>query len=91
VQQNPRCESCEEKIAVARVRTAEALRACSFLGAQVVFTDQPDGDTAASVKECDRFTELIGSLKPDLVLTHWPIDMHHDHRSASVLAYQAWQ
>jgi len=82
---------CEEKAAVAGVRTAEALRACSVLGVQVVFTDQPDGQTAAGGQEFDRFTELTGSLKPDLVLTHWPIDTHCDHRIASLLAYQAWQ
>lgn len=37
------------------------------------------------------FTEiLLDKYKPDIVFTHWPIDLHMDHRAASLLTYSAW-
>ena len=37
------------------------------------------------------FTEiLLEKYKPDIVFTHWPIDVHQDHRAASLLTYSAW-
>jgi len=37
------------------------------------------------------FTELLlDKHKPDIVFTHWPIDVHLDHRAASLLTYTAW-
>ena len=37
------------------------------------------------------FTELLlDKYKPDIVFTHWPIDVHMDHRAASLLTYTAW-
>jgi LmbE family N-acetylglucosaminyl deacetylase len=37
------------------------------------------------------FTEiLLDKYKPDIVFTHWPIDVHMDHRAASLLTYSAW-
>jgi LmbE family N-acetylglucosaminyl deacetylase len=37
------------------------------------------------------FTELLlEKYKPDIVFTHWPIDVHMDHRAASLLTYTAW-
>lgn len=37
------------------------------------------------------FTELLlDKYNPHLVFTHWPIDVHMDHRAASNLTYNAW-
>ena len=37
------------------------------------------------------FTEiLLDKYQPDIVFTHWPIDVHMDHRAASLLTYNAW-
>ena len=44
--------------------------------------------TAQRYKE---FTEiLLDKYKPDIVFTHWPIDVHMDHRAASLLTCSAW-
>jgi LmbE family N-acetylglucosaminyl deacetylase len=43
----------------------EARRACGFMGAQIIFIDQPDGATAAGCDECSLFTQLLGELDPD--------------------------
>ena len=34
--------------------------------------------------------QLIATEKPDIVFTHWPIDSHKDHQSASLLTIQTW-
>ena len=36
-------------------------------------------------------TFVIGAHPDDMVITHWPIDAHRDHRVCSVLAYGAWR
>lgn len=37
------------------------------------------------------FTEiLLDNYRPDIVITHWPIDFNMDHRAASLLTYSAW-
>src|ERR1700722_1559081 len=82
---------CDEKVSLGLMRSEEARKASALLGARALFADQPDGATTADDNECGKFSDLLASLNPDLVLTHWPIDTHRDHRSASSLAYQAWQ
>jgi LmbE family N-acetylglucosaminyl deacetylase len=67
---------CDERSALAGMRSEEAKRASAFLGARVLFTDQPDGATSADCKECEEFTELLNSFNRDLVLTAWPLDTH---------------
>ena len=34
---------------------------------------------------------LIEAEQPDMVITHWPIDSHRDHRVCSILVYDAWR
>ena len=33
---------------------------------------------------------MLLDLKPDIVLTHWPVDTHRDHRATALLTYDAW-
>lgn len=74
-----------------RLRTAEAICASKILGAKAVFANQVDGQTSADKQHSQRFTELLASLQPDVVFTHWPLDTHRDHRNAAQLAYEAWE
>jgi LmbE family N-acetylglucosaminyl deacetylase len=80
-----------QRESVAAIRVAEAEKASHLLGAQPLFWDQPDGDTSVNADEYRRFNALQSAEKPDIVFAHWPIDSHHDHRNASLLAYHAWQ
>lgn len=80
-----------ERQTTAWIRTGESLRACTILQGQALFAGQIDGETGADSEQSRSFTELIGSLQPDVVFTHWPIDTHHDHRTAAQLVYNAWQ
>ena len=74
----------------AATRTAEAEKACQILKARPVFAGQIDGATEISPARYDAFARVLMSEKPDVVITHWPVDTHRDHRAASLLAYDAW-
>jgi len=74
----------------AAIRTAESEKACSILGARPVFGGQIDGDTEINRARYANFTKVLLNEGPDIVLTHWPVDTHRDHRAASLLAYDAW-
>jgi LmbE family N-acetylglucosaminyl deacetylase len=75
----------------ARIRTREAGEASKLLGASPVFAGQVDGSTEVNQRRYEEFRRVLLPLAPDIVLAHWPIDTHPDHRAASLLAYDAWQ
>lgn len=74
----------------ARIRTAEAERACAMLGATPRFFGQIDGDSHIDAAAYGAMYDLFMREHPDVVFTHWPVDTHRDHRAASLLAYDAW-
>ncbi len=74
----------------ARIRSAEAAEACRILGARPVFATQIDGATEVTARAYDEIHGMLEELAPDIVLTHWPIDTHRDHRAMSLLVYEAW-
>ncbi|MBE2215024.1 MAG: PIG-L family deacetylase [Opitutaceae bacterium] len=74
----------------ARIRRAEAENACRILGARPVFFGQIDGATVVDKAWFTRMRELLERERPDLVITHWPIDTHRDHRACASLVYEAW-
>jgi LmbE family N-acetylglucosaminyl deacetylase len=75
----------------ARIRTREAEEASKILGARPVFVGQVDGATELNRRRYEEFRQVLAPIAPDIVLAHWPIDTHRDHRIASLLAYDAWQ
>ncbi|HEV2395762.1 MAG TPA: PIG-L family deacetylase [Candidatus Sulfotelmatobacter sp.] len=74
----------------ANIRTAESKKACEILKARPVFAGQVDGSTEVNPARYKEFRQLLEAERPDVVLTHWPIDSHRDHRAASLLTYDAW-
>lgn len=74
----------------ASVRTAEAQAACAILKARGRFAGQVDGATEVSAARYEEMRAILDDERPDLVITHWPIDTHRDHRAASLLVYDAW-
>jgi LmbE family N-acetylglucosaminyl deacetylase len=74
----------------ARIRTAEAEAACRILGAKATFFGQIDGATEVTEAQVATMTRLLTTLRPDVVLAHWPVDTHLDHQVASVLTLRAW-
>jgi LmbE family N-acetylglucosaminyl deacetylase len=74
----------------AAIRTAESLEACRILKARPAFAGQIDGETEINWSRYDDMHKLLQKERPDIVLAHWPIDTHRDHRAASFLVYDAW-
>ncbi len=74
----------------AAIRTEEANEACRILGARPVFLTQIDGATEINAARYDEARRTIEAEEPDLVITHWPIDTHRDHRIISLLVYDTW-
>lgn len=74
----------------ASIRTKEAQQASKILAAEPRFLGQIDGDTYVNQSAYEKTFNLLNAERPDLLLTHWPIDTHRDHRSCSMLTYNAW-
>jgi LmbE family N-acetylglucosaminyl deacetylase len=73
------------------IRTAEAKKACEMLGVRAVFMTQIDGNAEVNKERYAEMKALIEAEKPDMVITHWPIDSHRDHRVCAILVYDAWR
>src|SRR5579859_4570768 len=69
----------------ARIRTAEAEKACAILKAQPVFAEQIDGSSEVTNETYREFGKILAAEKPDLVFAPWPIDTYRDHRATSLL------
>jgi len=74
----------------AKLRSAEAEKACEIMKARPVFAGQIDGSAEVTNQRYAEFIQLLHGEEPDVVFTHWPIDAHRDHRAASLLTYDAW-
>ena len=75
----------------AAIRVAESERACAVTGARHIFMDQIDGSTEINRDRYREMRELLEREKPDVVLTHWPIDGHRDHAVCGLLVVDAWR
>jgi LmbE family N-acetylglucosaminyl deacetylase len=74
----------------AALRTREAEISCKALNAKPMFAGQIDGSTILNNEKNLEFHNMISSLKPDLVFTHWPVDTHMDHQIAGLLTLSSW-
>jgi LmbE family N-acetylglucosaminyl deacetylase len=75
----------------AKIRVSEIENACKVTGVRPKYLTQIDGNSEINK---DRYKEILAAVKeenPDVVLTHWPIDSHRDHRICSVLTYDVWR
>lgn len=73
------------------IRTAEAKKACEVMGVRPIFMTQTDGNTEVNKERYAEMKALIEAEQPDMVITHWPIDSHRDHRVCSIIVYDAWR
>ncbi|MGZ3767198.1 MAG: PIG-L deacetylase family protein [Mucilaginibacter sp.] len=74
----------------AAIRKQESINACAILKAKPVFVGQIDADTIMDNSWLAKVQKLVADEKPDLVITHWPIDSHKDHQITSLLMIQTW-
>lgn len=73
------------------IRTQEAIDACQVMGVRPVFMSQVDGYSEINVERYDEMREIIVHENPDIVFTHWTLDLHRDHRVCSCLVLEAWK
>lgn len=78
-----------EEAAAIRVKEAEA--ACAVTGARPLFMDQIDGATEVNLIRYREMRDMLDREKPDVVITHWPIDGHRDHAICGILVLDAWR
>ena len=71
------------------VRSAEAVAACKILGATWEFLDYPE-HLEVNPETRRRVADVIAAYAPDIVVAHWPVDTHPDHRSVGILAFEAY-
>ena len=75
----------------AAIRVAESKAACAVTGCRPIFMDQTDGATEVNLERYREMREMIAREKPDVVITHWPIDGHRDHAVCGILVLDAWR
>ncbi len=75
----------------AAIRVKESAAACRVTGARCMFLDQIDGNTEINLDRYRQMRELMEAEKPDVVITHWPIDGHRDHAICGLLVLDAWR
>ena len=75
----------------AAIREKEAIAACAVMNARPLFLTQIDGNTEVNRERYLEVQELLEREKPDVVITHWPIDGHRDHANCGILVLAAWR
>jgi N-acetylglucosamine malate deacetylase 1 len=73
------------------IRMAEARNAAAILGAEVIFFGATDGSLAVDSGSTEKLKAIMLELKPTLVLTTWPLDVHTDHQATGILAWRVFQ
>ena len=72
------------------IREQEALNACKLMDVRPVFMTQVDGSAEVTAERYDEMYNVIKQENPDIVFTHWPIDLHPDHGVCASLVIEAW-
>jgi LmbE family N-acetylglucosaminyl deacetylase len=71
------------------VRRREATEACKVLGATPHFFDYAHERLAADEAALDAISGWLKDVRPDVVVTHWPLDTHPNHHVTSSLVWQS--
>ena len=72
------------------VRTAEAEAACAVLGVRCDVWEFPHEGIEVKVANIARVTAYLEKERPHVLIAHWPVDTHPDHRSIGTLALSAF-
>jgi LmbE family N-acetylglucosaminyl deacetylase len=74
----------------ARVRRREAAAACQILGAKPHFFDYAHEKLFADAATVEAVAAWLEQVRPDVVVTHWPLDTHPNHHVTSSLVWQCY-
>jgi LmbE family N-acetylglucosaminyl deacetylase len=73
------------------VRRAEATAACQVLHASPKFFPYAHERLAADQATLQAVSDWLNQVKPDIVVTHWPLDTHPNHHVVSSLVWRCYQ
>lgn len=73
------------------VRHAEAEAACKILGAAPHFFDYSAEQLFVDTATLQRISTWLDEIKPDIVLTHWPLDTHPDHVAIGTIVWRCYR
>jgi N-acetylglucosamine malate deacetylase 1 len=73
------------------VRRAEASAACQILGATPKFFPYAHEKLTADQETVNAVSAWLGEVKPEIVVTHWPLDTHPNHHAVSSLVWQCYK
>lgn len=75
----------------AEVRQQEAAAACRVLGATAKCFPYAHEKLHADEATLRDVSSWLDTVKPDVVVTHWPLDMHPNHHVVSSLVWQSYR
>ena len=75
----------------AEVRQEEATAACKVLGATPKFFPYAHEKLVADEADARAVASWLDEVKPDIVVTHWPLDTHPNHHVVSSLVWQSYR
>lgn len=70
------------------VRTEESINAHRLLGLTPIFLARYEQALDVTAATREEFVKLVQGIKPDMVVTHWPLDVNPDHRATALLAME---
>ena len=73
------------------VRQRESTAACKLLGATPKFFPYAHEKLVADQETVKVVSRWLSEIKPDIVVTHWPLDLHPNHHVSSSLIWQCYQ
>ncbi len=73
------------------VRREEATAACKVLGAKPKFFPYAHEKLVADEATLKEVASWLAEVKPDIVVTHWPLDTHPNHHVVSSLVWRCYQ
>jgi LmbE family N-acetylglucosaminyl deacetylase len=75
----------------AEVRQSEAVKACDVLGARPKFFPYAHERLTVDEPTIKEVSAWLAEVKPDIVVTHWPLDTHPNHHAVSSLVWQCYE
>lgn len=75
----------------AEVRHKEAEEACKIMGATPKFFPYAAEKFRADETTLRELSTWLNEVKPDVVVAHWPFDIHPNHHAASSLVWQSYR
>lgn len=73
------------------IRTQEAINAAKILGAEIIFFGAIDGSLVCNKSNIEKLKNILSELKPRIVTAPWAMDVHPDHQSTGMLAWNVFQ